>query len=226
MNPTIVFDLDGTLADTRRDLIPCLNRTIASAGVAPVEFHNVGYIVGHGSRAMIERAFALTGTPLGDLQLDALQEVFLEDYGRNICAETVLFDGAIDALDRFAALGCLLAVCTNKPEGLARQLLDELGISARFAAISGGDTFTVRKPHADHLLKTVEMAGGNVSRSLMVGDSVTDIRTAQAAGIPVVAVDFGYSDRHVSDYAPDRVISHFSELNDAALALLGVTPIS
>jgi phosphoglycolate phosphatase len=120
-----------------------------------------------------------------------------------------------EALDRFAAAGYLLAVCTNKTETFSRKLIASLGMSHRFQAICGQETFAFRKPDPRALTETIRKAGGDVSRALMVGDSRTDIDTAKAAGIPVVAVDFGYTDRHVREFEPSKIISHFDELTVA-----------
>ena len=116
--------------------------------------------------------------------------------------------------------GYIFAICTNKPEGMARSLIERLGLSDLFGAICGGDTFDFRKPDPRHLIETIERAGGDPSRALMVGDSRTDIDTAKAAGIPVVAVDFGYTDRHVREFEPSIVISHYDELTVALVERL------
>ncbi len=118
-----------------------------------------------------------------------------------------------------AADGFRFAVCTNKLERLSIMLLKELALADRFAAICGQDTFGIQKPDPEVLRRTVSVAGGNLSRSIMIGDSVTDIRTARAAGIPVIAVDFGYSERPVAEFEPDRIISHFAELPEAIGAI-------
>ena len=170
---------------------------------------------------MIERAFAFHNRPLDKGTLDYLFDTFLDDYSQNLAQNTVLFDGVTQSLDRFAENRWLLAICTNKHQGLAEKLIAELGQSKRFAAITGGDTFAYRQPDPRHLTDTVAKAGGSPERTVMVGDSITDIRTAQAARIPVVAVDFGYSEVPVRQLGPDRVISHYDELWDAAAALLG-----
>ncbi|MEC9342306.1 MAG: HAD-IA family hydrolase [Pseudomonadota bacterium] len=213
--PLLVLDLDGTLADTIRDLIPVLNRVTAQVGLPAIDMADVGHVVGHGARAMLARAFAFHGKQVEETVIEGLFRDFLIDYENNIARETVLFDGVPAALDRFAGDGWRLAVCTNKAEHLARLLIDELGQGDRFAAITGGDTFDFRKPDPRHLTETVRLAGGNPLRSVMVGDSSTDIRTAKAAGIPVVAVDFGYADMPVDRLGADRVISHYDELRAA-----------
>ncbi|MDP3897615.1 MAG: HAD-IA family hydrolase, partial [Mesorhizobium sp.] len=139
-------------------------------------------------------------------------DIFLAHYTAAIPGRSAPFPGVVDAIARFRQAGYLLAICTNKTERLARSLMRALALDREFAAICGADTFGHRKPDPRHLLDTIAMAGGDREQALMVGDSRTDIDTAKAAGIPVVAVDFGYTDRHVREVEPSRVISHFDEL--------------
>jgi len=219
--PILVFDLDGTLADTAPDLIATLNVLLAREGLpsqAPVDAR---VFVGAGARALIERGFAAAGAPPDKERADALVAEFLAHYEAHIADETRLFPGAREALERFRQAGFALAVCTNKPEPLARLLLERLGEAGQFSAICGRETFAVSKPDGRVLQATIALAKGDPKRALMVGDSKTDIDTARNAGAPIVAVDFGYSDPPVARLSPDRVISHFDELWDAAGALLG-----
>lgn len=220
ISPTLVLDLDGTLADTNRDLIPVLNRATATLDLKPILMAEVGHIVGHGAKAMIQKAFDYHNTELSDQQLEQVFEHFLVDYEENICVDTVLFDGVVTALDNFQKDGWNLAVCTNKQDNLAVKLLKELGIFDHFAAVTGGNTFEFRKPDPAHILRTIEMAGGQADAAIMVGDSITDISAAKSGNIPVVAVDFGYSDLPVRELSPDRVISHYSELKSAVNSLI------
>lgn len=216
----VVFDLDGTLADTAPDLVSALNRILLREGLTPVAVDAARAMVGHGGRALLERGFAHNGAALEPSRLDALVEDFLVDYEARIADETRAFPGAEDALDALAQAGFALAVCTNKPERLARLLLAELKLDWRFAAICGRETFPVCKPHGDALLKTVAAAGGDPRRAIMVGDSRTDVDAAKNAGAPVIAVDFGYTDAPVGTFGPTMVISHFDELWDAAAAVM------
>ena len=126
----------------------------------------------------------------------------------------------VEALDELADNGCRFAVCTNKLEGLSVLLLERLALADRFAVICGQDTFGMQKPDPEVLRRTVAAAGGSLQRSIMIGDSATDIRTARAAGIPVIAVDFGYSEQPVSEFSPDTIISHFAQLPAAVAAIL------
>ncbi|MGE0565733.1 MAG: phosphoglycolate phosphatase [Pseudolabrys sp.] len=222
--PTIVFDLDGTLIDTAPDLVATLNVILAREGIAEIPYDTARTFIGGGARLMIERGLtADRKTPTPDL-VGRMFEAFLEHYSAHIADRSRPFPGLEAALDDLAARGCRLAVCTNKLERLSVQLLDALGLSSRFAAICGQDTFGIQKPDPLVLQKTIAAAGGRPARAVMIGDSATDIRTAQALGVPVVAVDFGYTDRHVSVFAPDRVIGHFGELAGALEAIGAFAP--
>lgn len=211
--PIIVFDLDGTLVDTAPDLLDSLNHSLDEGGVERAEATAFHRFLGQGGRVMIERAFASQQRVLPAMEHDRLFSVFLDHYGRNIPGKSQPYPGAIAALERFAKAGFLMAVCTNKPEGFSRSLLGGLGIAGHFSAICGADTFDCRKPDPRHLTQTIELAGGDRDNAIMVGDSETDIETAKRAGIPVVAVDFGYTDRHVREFGPSVVISDFDELS-------------
>jgi phosphoglycolate phosphatase len=210
--PIIVFDLDGTLVDTAPDLLDSLNHALEMGGLTQSDRESLRGFVGHGGRVMIERAFAAQGTSLEQPVLDRLLEAFLQHYTANIPGRSMPYPGVVEAIGRFADAGYLLAVCTNKLESLSLALIKALELEDRFAANCGADTFAFRKPDPRHLLETIARAGADPSQAVMVGDSRTDIDTAKAAGIPVVAVDFGYTDRHVREFEPSRVISHFDEL--------------
>ncbi|HXY57540.1 MAG TPA: HAD-IA family hydrolase [Methylocystis sp.] len=218
--PTIVFDLDGTLADTAPDLIGTLNVLLERESLPPQTLDQARALVGGGARALLERGFRIAGEPLSPGRAEALVADFLAHYATRIADETRLFPGATDALARLSEAGFRLAVCTNKPEGLARLLLERLAVAERFSAICGRDTFATSKPDGRTLIATIDLVGGDPAKAVMVGDSKTDVETARNAGAPVVAVDFGYSEPPVATFGPDRVISHFDELWDAAHALL------
>ena len=219
---TIVFDLDGTLVDTAPDLASTLNVILAREGLPPVSYDKARTMIGGGPRRMIEAALAFEKRPAGQVDVDRMFDGFVAHYAAHIADLSRPFPGLDDALDRLAAQNCILAVCTNKLEHLSRQLLDALHLTPRFRAICGQDTFGIQKPDPEILRRTIGAAGGLPENAIMVGDSAIDIDTAKAAAIPVVAVDFGYTDIPVRELGPDRVISHYSELADA-LADLGVT---
>jgi phosphoglycolate phosphatase len=144
---------------------------------------------------------------------------FIAHYTEHIADRSRPFPGLSDALDTLASAGCRFAVCTNKLERLSLLLLKRLKLADRFAVICGQDTFGMQKPDPEVLRRTVAAAGGSLTHAIMIGDSLTDIRTARAAGIPVIAVDFGYSERPVSELGPDRIISHFAQLRSAIAAI-------
>ncbi len=218
--PIAVFDLDGTLADTAGDLVGTLNVILEQEGLAPLPVEQARDMIGAGARALIERGFEAANKELAPAHLDALFTQFMAHYSENICIRTTLFPGVIEALDRLEAAGFILAVCTNKIEEHSVRLLDALGISHRFAANCGRDTFAYFKPDPRHLTLTIAQAGGDPSRAVMVGDSRTDIVTAQNAGIPSIAVPFGYTDVPVQSLNPDIVIDHFDELFTAVETLM------
>ena len=217
--PLLIFDLDGTLAETAGDLIAALNHVLDGEGVAPLAVADARFLLGAGGRALIERGLAASGRSVSKERLEILFERFLGYYNQNIAEHTHLYDGVAASLDRFAEAGWHFAVCTNKMEQSAVTLMQALGVAGRFHAICGQDTFAVCKPDPAALLSTIERCGASPATSVMVGDSETDIRTAKAANIPCVAVDFGYTEKHVSHFGPDRVISHFDELWDAVAGL-------
>ena len=219
--PTVIFDLDGTLVDSAPDLVATLNVIFAREGLPPVAYDTARNLVGGGARSMIERSLAAQARKLDAAGVDSLVKDFVEHYAAHIADRSRAFPGLDAALDELAAGGCRFAVCTNKIEWLSVRLLDALGLSNRFAAICGADTFGLQKPHPDLLRRTIARAGGEPAHAVMVGDSVSDIATARAAGVPVVAVDHGYTETPVSELGADRVISTFAELPNAVFDLLG-----
>jgi len=218
--PTIVYDLDGTLADTAVDLMGALNAVLVKEGLAPLPVERAGSLLGAGGRALIQQGFAASDRELSPQKLEALFSDFLVYYNAHIADHTKLYPGATAALEELAGDGWIQAVCTNKMEGSARLLLKKLGVADRFAFICGQDTFGVGKPDPKPLLMTIAAARGNRARAVVVGDSITDIRTARAVGLPVIAVDFGYTSVPVSELGPDRVISRFDELGAVCAALM------
>ena len=217
--PTIVYDLDGTLADTAGDLMASLNWLLARDGLRPVKTESARSLLGAGARALIKRGFLASGRTLEPQKLETLFADFLAYYNAHIAIHTRLYPGVEKALEAFARLGWRQAVCTNKIEASAKLLIAKLGIADRFAFICGQDTFGVGKPDPKPLLETIAASGGVRDRAIMVGDSSIDIKTARAASVPVIAVDFGYADVPTAELRPDRMISHFDALVDACEAL-------
>lgn len=216
----IVFDLDGTLVDTAPDLVETLNTILAPEGVPPVAYSDARKIVGAGARVMIKRAFAIHDMVCDDSNLERLFDRYIDHYAEHLADRSQPFPGVVDTLDQLVAQGFRFAVCTNKLEGLARLLLDRLDLTQRFDFICGQDTFGVPKPDPTPLLRTISAADGARERTIMIGDSATDVRTARAAKVGVVAVDFGYSDIPVNELGADLIVSRFADLPDAVTNLL------
>jgi len=211
-NPIIVFDLDGTLVDTAPDLIATLNLVLALEGIPAVPFETARAMIGFGVRPLIEQALREQGRYLGEAGVDALFAEYIRHYQAHIADQSRPYPGCEDMLEVLQAQGFTLAVCTNKYESLSVRLLDALGLTGYFAAICGQDTFPIKKPDPQMLVLTIDKAGGDISQAVMVGDSNTDVKTARAARVPIVGVDFGYTDIPMRDLKPDRLISHFAQL--------------
>jgi len=216
---TIVFDLDGTLIDTAPDLVDTLNLVFAREGLPQVAYETARNLIGGGARAMIARGIETEGRIFAPAKLEQMFADFIAHYSAHIADRSRPFPGLVDALDALAGRGCRFAVCTNKLERLSVLLLEQLKLAGRFDVICGQDTFGMQKPDPEVLRRTIAAAGGRLEDALMIGDSATDIRTARAAGVPVIAVDFGYSERPVAEFAPDGIISHFAQLPAAITAI-------
>ena len=217
---TIVFDLDGTLIDTAPDLVGTLNHILGEAGIPAAPRERIRPFISFGARRMLVEGLALVEEKRSDEQLDELLEQFLEHYGSNIAVMSTPYPNVIEVLDFAAKAGARLGVCTNKREGPSRTLLRELGMHDYFMAILGRDTLDVHKPDPRHLTQTIERAGGHRGKAVMIGDSATDVNTAKAADIPVIAVSFGYSEHPAHTLGADAVIDDYSELMEHLPRLL------
>jgi phosphoglycolate phosphatase len=216
---TIVFDLDGTLVDTAPDLVSTLNLVLAGEGLPPVTYDDARRMIGGGTRRMVERALIAEGRTVSGAELDRMFRIFIDHYSAHIADRSRPFPLLESILQRLAGDGFRLAVCTNKLEWLSLRLLDALNLSRYFAAICGQDTFGIQKPDPQMLRLTIRRAGGEPQRAIMIGDSVTDVRTARAANVPVIAVDFGYSEVAPAALDADRLISSFADLPEAIAAV-------
>ena len=219
--PTIVFDLDGTLVDTAPDLIAALNYVLDREGLPPVPLKSARNMIGAGARKLLERGLEVDGRAISPGDLDRLTKDFIAYYADHIADASRPFDGLETVLDDLQGQGFQFAVCTNKLEWLSKRLLDQLGMSQRFAAICGADTFGVAKPDPVILQQTLARAGGQLSSAIMVGDAGPDVGVARRAGIPVIGVEFGYTDVPIAELKPDRLIGHFRDLPAAVHSLIG-----
>ena len=184
----LVLDLDGTLVDTVPDLNAALNRLMASRGLAGFDFPGTAAMVGDGVARLVEKAFSAHGhVPDATAVAD-----FSQDYAAHAAVDSRLFPGVMQTLHDLSGEGWRLAVCTNKPEGAARHLLEALGLTPLMAAVGGGDSFPTRKPDPAHLLATLAAAGGKAERAMMVGDHANDVAAAMGAGLPCIFAAWGY----------------------------------
>ncbi len=221
---TVVFDLDGTLADTSGDLIAAANCCFRGMGAGDLldPVADAGTAL-RGGKAMLTLGLERLGRA-GDLdEVERQYPLLLEAYAGAIDTHTVLYPGAMDAVATLSDSGCRVAICTNKPERLAKLLLDRLGVSGAFGALIGADTLPVRKPDPEPLREAIRRAGGAPDRALLVGDTVTDRETSRAAGLPSVLVTFGPGGAAVAELEPEAMIGHFDELPDVVERLLGAT---
>ncbi len=216
----VIFDLDGTLVDTAPDLMLATNHVLKSLGRASVSLHEVRDFTGHGARALIMRGLAATGGLPEGFDIEPHYRSFVAYYADNIATGSKVFPGLLVLLERLRADGVSLGVCTNKLEGLSIRLLDALDMSKYFGSVVGPDTLGISKPDPRPFHESVARLGLKAPRSIMVGDSETDVLTARAAGVPVIGVTFGYSPKPISEFRPDRMIAHFDEGWDAIQELI------
>ena len=215
----VLFDLDGTLADTAPDLRRILVDVMAEEGMGAPPTAEIRALTGDGARALIERAFAVEGAAVDDARLERLYHRFHALYAAEPCVETVLFPGARAALDSLCAEGLRLGVCTNKPQLPAETLLTSLGVRDFFKAVVGGDVLPVRKPDPAHVLETLKRLETAPASAVLVGDNRNDVEAAHAAGLPCIVVPFGYTNIPPADLGGDVMIGTFAELPNAVRGL-------
>jgi len=213
--PTILFDLDGTLADTALDLTETMNVILQRHGRDRVPHERVREMVGGGARKIMERGFSYTGAPASEALLDQLFEEFLAHYGDHLADHTKVFDGLVPVLEDLHRRGSKLGVVTNKVEGLSREVLRLLDLDRFFPVLIGGDTLPVRKPDPAPLHEAIARLGGNVASAVMVGDSPFDIDAARNAGVPSIAVSFGYTHVPPAEMGATMLIDHYDEFPEA-----------
>ncbi len=215
----VVFDLDGTLVDTGPDLTAALNHCLHLEGLPPVSVPTVKDMVGLGARKLIERGLAYHEAAVSPARFEDLAQAFLRFYADNICDLSTPYPGVARALDALRAADVVMGVCTNKPVAMSIALLAALGLDHYFSANLGGDSLPVRKPDAQHLLATLQAMQANPEQAVMIGDSMVDVGAARNAGVPIIAVSFGFSTLPAQHFEADAVIDHFDELLPALGAL-------
>lgn len=220
---TVIFDLDGTLADTSGDLIAAANHCFRVGG------HDVQLCADgdqatafRGGKAMLRLGLERLGLEGAELEarIEEGYPALLEFYGANIDTHTVIYPGVVPALERLAETGHLLGVCTNKPAALAETLLARLGLRGHFGAMVGADTLPVRKPDPAPLIETIARLGGDPGCAVLVGDTITDALTGRAAGVPVILTTFGPTGRGVEEHGPDGLFDHYDTLHEVVDRLL------
>jgi phosphoglycolate phosphatase len=217
---TAIFDLDGTLVDTAVDLVAAMNALADEEGFAPLDPVTHRAVAGAGGRALIRAAMTRTGLTPDEDRVAALWPRYLAHYADHVTGRSTLFPGARACLDGLAAGGWRLGLCTNKPEGLARQVLDHFDITRCFGAILGADTLPVKKPDPRHLTETIARCGGAQGGAVLIGDTMTDRATARAAGVPCILTRFGYAVEAPEALAPEGWVDDLAEVPPLAARLL------
>ena len=208
----VVFDLDGTLADTAVDIREALVRALAGEGLPPVDVASVRLMIGGGPKLLVERALHRLGVPARDNLVDRLARAFHTESRQRGNPNSRLFDGAESALRQLHRAGVRTGLCSNKPDDLCHQLVRDLGVGAYIDEILGSTDERPKKPDPAVLLTVIERLGVPTAETLYVGDSATDVATARAAGVPVMLVSYGYTLRNATQLGADAVIDSLAEL--------------
>jgi phosphoglycolate phosphatase len=212
---TVIYDLDGTLIDSAKDMQVAVSRVLTDHGLPEVTEDDVRNYMGQGSKVTMGKAFAKYGKTLDDAALSAVTREFVRYYEADPVSHTSAFAGVPEVVARFARLGLKQGVCTNKFERPSRMILEHLKLMPPISDVAGADTFPVRKPDPKHVLMLVERMGGSAKRAVMIGDSIHDVEAAHGAGLPAVLVSWGYTDRPASELGAEAVIERFDALPQA-----------
>ncbi len=218
----MVFDLDGTLVDSAPDLADALDLLLTEQGAPPLGLEVGRSLIGHGISNLVAKGLERSGLKLDGSELERRIKRFHEIYAANLSRKTVAYPGVKEGLAQFQEQGFRLAVCTNKLERYSRQILDDLKLAHHFDQVAGPDTFGIAKPDPRHLLMTIGSLDGSGKPALMIGDSEVDVALAKAAGIPVIAVTYGYAKSPLEALAPDALVDRFDQLPQSVGRLLGV----
>jgi len=218
--PVLIFDLDGTLVDTAPDLLASINWLLGREGRNPVAEEQLRRLVGRGAKNLIAEAFLVTGDPVSDFEIEMLYRAFLQNYGTHVADKSQPYPYVVETLEALKAEGIAMGVLTNKPQEPSTKLLDALDLTRFFGAIYGQGKRAYMKPDARLFPEILADLGGGAG--VMVGDSITDVETAHAAGAPVILVPYGYTERPASSLGADHVVADFREIPAASRALLGL----
>jgi len=219
---TVIFDLDGTLADTSGDLIDATNACFEAMGVGPqLAYGQDAALSLHGARAMLRVGLKRIDREGDEVELERQYIEFMHHYWRQLHKHSFLFDGAMEAVSELKHRGYCVGICTNKPEAMAEELLRQMDVRHEFASLIGADTLPVRKPHPTPVIEAAKRAGGDPARSVLIGDTTTDREAARAAGIPSILVTFSPHGRSVEALQPDALLEKFSDLPDLVQSLIG-----
>lgn len=217
----VVFDLDGTLADTSADLLAAANACFRAMGEGDLLTPADSLTAFHGGRAMLRLGFSRMGHTVDEARISDWYPRLLDAYAQAIDTHTRLYPGAVEAVEALRRDGHAVAICTNKPSALAEALLRRLGVRDLFGAMIGADTLPVRKPDPAPYLLAVEQAGGDPRRSFLLGDTETDLKTARAVGVPCALVAFGPEGAGIARLAPEAMLERFADLPALAARLIG-----
>jgi phosphoglycolate phosphatase len=209
---TVICDLDGTLVDSAPDIADALEELLLQKGLLPIGLDGTRKLIGHGISNLVRRAMIMRRQYVSSAELASVVSSFQEFYAKRLPAKAVVYPGVIEGLDSLKADHWRLVVCTNKLESFSRSILDGLGLLSFFDLVAGPDTFGVAKPDPRHLLRTLPADMPSSYKVIMIGDSEVDVETAQAARIPVIAVNYGYSKKQLLDLQPEAVADSFSEV--------------
>ncbi|MGA2196264.1 MAG: HAD-IA family hydrolase [Bryobacteraceae bacterium] len=205
----VIFDLDGTLIDSRQDLANAVNATRAHMGLGPLDNQRVYSYVGNGAPELIRRSL---GNAAGDAEISSALRFFMGYYRAHVLDCTTLFPGVQESLERLHHAGKRMAVLTNKPEDMSRAIVDGLGVAGYFFRVYGGNSLETRKPDPSGVAALIEEAGSTRNTTVMVGDSSVDVVTARNAGIACCAVTYGFQPETLDDPAPDKLVDHMEQV--------------
>jgi phosphoglycolate phosphatase len=218
---TVIFDLDGTLADTSADLLNAANKCFSALGHKTfLNLIDHAHIALRGGRALLKAGFDLEEIPYTEEDISKEYPLFLNIYEENLSVNTSFYPGVRRSLKKLKGAGFNLGICTNKPAYLAEKLMCDMNFRTEFCSLVGSDSIPFKKPHPEHYFESVRRCEGVIEKSLLVGDTITDYDTARAAGVPIVLVDFGPGRHTIEDLNPDAFLSDYNDLFDICNKLI------